>query len=193
MVMKIIPKNNLAAIKFPLPIYKAVHMADAISRDGEEFKIFVGLDEGLVEQLKKYSADQSDTELQENTSDYKRFVTGAYEDWHKKNRTSFALVHAPTGALAALVRFGPEPLHEGCKCHTAAWRAYQPFRGKGLVKDFAKFCFEIYRHKFPDFKYFWITVKKANTGSLRLAESLGFQKTEKYPTSPDRQILLLGS
>ncbi len=166
-------------MKLPLPIYESIKIKEWISRDGEEFSIFVGLDKNLVEQVKKYSADKSDTELQKNTSDWKRFVEGSYEDWYKKNRVPFALVHKETGVMAAIMRFGPEPfLGEVANWHTVGWRSYNPWRGKGIMKDFAKFTTDFYIEHFPNIK-FWITARKDNAGSIKLAEFLGFVLNEE--------------
>lgn len=176
--MKIIPKDNVENFSLPLPIYQSIHIADAIGNGGEKFKIFIGMDEKIVAQLEKYSADESDEELQKYTKDKKRFVEGRYEDWYSKNRTPFVLVQSDSGVMAAHVRFGPEAAHEGCKCHTVGWRSYKPWRGKGLMKDFTKFAFDVYMEKFPGVK-FWITAKKENTGSANLASHLGFKIDEE--------------
>ncbi len=177
--MQINPMLNID-FSLPLPIYKSIHIADAISKDGENFSVFVGLDEKMAAELKKLSLDKSDNEIQQNTSDLKRFGEGSYEEWYKKNRTPFILVHRATNALAGLIWFGPEPLFgEVGNWHTAGWRSYKPFRGKGLMKDFCSFAFDIYLTKFSNIK-FWITAKKENTGSIKLAENLGFKISEKY-------------
>jgi RimJ/RimL family protein N-acetyltransferase len=169
-------------MKLPLPIYKSIK----IKEEGD-FYVVVGLDKNLVAQLEKYSADENDTELQQNTSDKKRFVDRNYEDWYAKNRTPFALVHNKTGVMAAIIRFGPEPLHEGCKCHTVGWRSYKPFRGTGIMKGFTKFAFDFYLEQFPNTK-FWITAKKDNIGSIKLAEFLGFLL--KGPDTDESRIIM---
>lgn len=192
--MEIIPKKNIANFSLPLPIYQTIQIADAISKDGENFSIFVGFDKKLVEQLKKYSMDENDVDLQKYTKDKKRFVENSYEAWYKKNRTPFALVHMKTGIMAAHVRFGPEPLHEGCKCHTAGWRSYKPWRGKGLMKDFTKFAMDIYMQKFPNIKL-WISAKKENAGSVKLATVLGFkidkQKSNEKTIAEKKETLVM--
>ncbi|MDP4114320.1 MAG: hypothetical protein Q8924_19655, partial [Bacillota bacterium] len=105
--MEIIPLQEL---RLPIPLYATFHIGNAIGRDGDGFMVFSGLDKNLVSQLKKYSLDEGDKELQENTSDKKRFGEGSYEEWYAKNRVPFALVNAKTGTLAALAWFGPSPL-----------------------------------------------------------------------------------
>jgi hypothetical protein len=174
--MEIIPRENIKSLKFPLPIFEAVDIADAVNKDGEIFHIFVGLNRELVSQLTKLSSDMSDAELHKNTPDSKRFAEGSYENWYKKVRTPFALVHKNTNTLAAIVWLGPRKLNdkEG-NWHTAAWRSYNPWRGRGLMKSFGNFAIDVYLKHFPDVKL-WITAKKENTGSLSLAEALGFRK-----------------
>lgn len=176
--MKINQKSNLKIPPFPLPIHSTINIANAISKDSESFSIFIGLDEKMVTQLKKLSLDKNDIEIQENTSDRKRFGVGLYEDWYKKNRTPFALVNTNTNALAALVWLGPEPFvdKEG-NWYTMAWRSYPSFRGKGLMKEFTKFAMDIYMKNIPNIKL-WINIKKENIGSIGLAKFLGFKELE---------------
>ena len=188
--MEIIIKENIEPLKFPLPIYNSIYIGNAVARDGEKFSIFVGLDEKAIARLKTLSLDKNDAELQRNTSDFQRFGLGLYEDWYKKERTLFALVHNKTGALAAIVWFGPKPLHKGCKCHTVGWRSYNPFRGKGLTKDFVNFAMSIYKKNLPDVKL-WARIKKENTGSLGLAQNLGFQISEEF--SDDVSLVLINA
>lgn len=176
--MQITPKTGLTNFPLPLPIYESVHIADAVNRDGEEFKILAGLDKSLVEQLKKYSLDESDTELQK-TKDKHRFGEKPYEEWYQKTRTPFALIHKKTGALAAAVWFGPKPLHEGCKCHSVGWRSYLPFRGTGIMKNFADFSINFYL-QYIKTKYIWARIRPDNEGSIKLAKGLGFEKDENY-------------
>ncbi len=175
--MEIISKKDLDNFPLPLPIYKSIHIADAHGKDGTQFSIFVGLDEKLAADLKKFSLDESDTEIQENTDDRRRFGLGSYEDWYEKIRTPFALVDKNTGKLAALAWFGPKPAHEGCKCHAAAWRSYPPFRGKGIMRDFINFTMNFYMNKFPHTPL-WVAIKKGNAKSFSLAERLGFKIDE---------------
>ena len=177
--MKIIPQNDLQKFSLPLPIYQSIHIADAIGRDGEEFSVFIGLEKKYVEQLRKLSLDESDIDLQKNTRDKKRFGEGLYEDWYKKNRVPFYLIHKRTDALAALVWLGPEPLLPNeADWHTAGWRSYPTFRGKGLMKNFTKFAVDLYVKSVPDVKL-WVAFKKENTGSAKLATSLGFEISEE--------------
>lgn len=185
--MQISKLENIKDFSLPLPIYETVHIADAV-KDGEEFRIVVGLDRNLVEQLKNYSADESDVELQKNTGDKSRFSEGSYEEWYKKSRTPFALIYKKTGALAALAWFGPKPLGEKSprfgkereyekqdKWHTPAFRSYIPFRGKGLMKDFILFVMDFYKIKFPNV-VLWAGVDDRNQSVLKLNAQLGFKE-----------------
>lgn len=185
--MKIIFKNNLENFSLPLPIYKTLHIADAVSKDGEEFFILAGLDGKLVAQLKKFSLDENDIELQKNTGDKNRFGIGSYEDWYKKDRIPFALVHKDTVALAALVWFGPKPLGAKSikfgkekayevqkKWHTIVFRSYIPFRGKGMMKDFAKFAIDVYKKQFTNIML-WAGMDDRNNAVIKLSSYLGFK------------------
>jgi hypothetical protein len=170
-------------MKLPLPIYESQKVGEQ-----SDFDIVVGLDKNLVEQLKKYSNDESDVELQQNTGDYNRFSIGSYEEWYKKTRTPFALVQKNTGLLAALVWAGPKPAHEGCKCHAVAWRSYRPFRGTGIMKNFSKFVLDYYIEHTPNTNL-WVKIKKENSGSLGLAKYLGFIEDETLATN---ESIILG-
>ena len=108
------PEVNLLpiadAIILPPALYEGIVIGQMTSRDGLKFYITAGLDRALVAELKSRSLDLHDTEIQKNTSDRERFGEGSYEEWYAKGRTPFALVEQNTGALAALVWFGPKPL-----------------------------------------------------------------------------------
>ncbi|OGI45569.1 hypothetical protein A2121_03225 [Candidatus Nomurabacteria bacterium GWB1_40_6] len=187
--MKITPKNKSQKFSLPLKIFESVHIADAISKDGEEFSIFVGLEKRYVEQLKKLSLDEKDLDLQKNTRDRKRFGENPYEDWYGKNRTPFCLIHKQTDALAALVWLGPEPLFSGeNNWHTIGWRSYGAFRGKGIMKNFTQFAIDVYTRNFPDITI-WCAIKRGNAGSSNLATTLGFQISEE--TSDDASLVMI--
>jgi RimJ/RimL family protein N-acetyltransferase len=176
--MQITPKTNLEEFSLPLPIYRTIHIADAVGKNNHEFSLLIGLDKNLVSQLKKYSLDLSDIEIQTFTSDKIRFGEGIYEDWYKKNRAPFALVQKNTNILAALIWFGPTSFEQNGNWHTVAWRAYNPFRGKRLMKEFIKFTMDFYVKKIPNIK-FWASIKIENTGSIKLAGMLGFQEVKE--------------
>lgn len=190
-------KSSPKLPKIPLPIYKAVKIGDMASKDGDKFSILAGLNKKLISELKDLSLNMRDQELQENTGDKKRFGEGSYKDWYSKNRVPFALVHDKTGALAALAWLGPKSL--GKKSikyvakekavkksdtewkniwHTIAFRAYPPFRGKGLTKKFVALVIDAYMKKFPNIKI-WNGIYAKNIASRKLSEGLGFQTLEK--------------
>ncbi|OGI60477.1 hypothetical protein A2641_02990 [Candidatus Nomurabacteria bacterium RIFCSPHIGHO2_01_FULL_37_25] len=190
--IKIFQKSDLGSLNLPLPIYNTVIIGEATNKEGKEFSIFIGLDKNMVTQLKALSLDENDVELQNNTSDLKRFGEGLYEDWYKKNRTPFALAHGDTNTLAAIIWLGPKPL--GRKSlkhlsneqiskdetelnnkdwHTLSARCYAPFRGTGVMKYFGNFVVDFYLKKFPGIKL-WSTIERGNTASLNLFLSLGF-------------------
>lgn len=186
--MKIIPRENLPDFNLPLPIYSSVTIADAISKQGEEFDLIVGLDQEYVDQLKKLSLDETDTELQANTGDKERFGTGSYEEWYAKNRTIFALIHKQTNALAALVWFGPKRFGEksikfgkkgpglsepDAAWHTVSVRSYRPFRGQGMMKTFLDFSMQFYKRFFIHIK-FWAGMDAQNAAVINLFTHAGF-------------------
>ncbi|MBL8158136.1 GNAT family N-acetyltransferase [bacterium] len=177
--------------RIPPPIFTAITVGEMTGKTGEIFDVVIGLDEERVSQLKKYSLDMSDTDLQENTSDYARFGEGSYEEWYAKGRTPFALIHKATGILAALIWLGPEPL--GTKSikygdttkkdaplgdwHTIAFRAYNPYRGQGLMKNFALQAIEIYTKYFPSARI-WAGINAKNAASIALSEKIGLHTEE---------------
>lgn len=175
----------------PLPLYESHPLGSLRSKTDEEFGIVVGLDRGLVSQLKERSRDMSDVELQKNTSDFKRFGEGSYEDWYAKERTPYALVDK-NGALAVLAWLGPKPLgrkslrylseddlekegeQEKTPWHTVVYRSYEPFRGQGLVTPFLREVIADYKKRYPEAKL-WAGISTDNKASIALAEKLGFK------------------
>lgn len=185
--MRITPLNNLADFSLPLPVYTSVHIADAICKQGEEYNILIGIEKKYAEQLKKLSLDESDIDLQNNTGDRRRFGEGSYEEWYEKNRTPFILVHKQTDKLAALIWFGPKSLGKKSlkfgeeekdkvqnNWHTAVWRSYPAFRGRGFMKDFTQFAMEVYKKQFPGIG-FWAGMDNRNTATIMLSTKLGFE------------------
>ena len=186
--------------RLPLPLYESIKIAEA-ENAGELFDIVLGLTKELVQKLKERAVDDSDEELKA-TSDRKRFGEGSYEEWYKKERVPFALVHQKTGALAALAWFGPKPLGRKSarrlspkerleneqalnaeNWHTISYRSYPPFRGKGLMKKFAGFTLEYYAERFPNVR-FWAGTDSKNPASMKLAEALGF-KIDENASDPE--------
>lgn len=186
----------------PLPIFTSVHIADAISRDGDEFDLFVGLDKKYADQLRELSSDENDANLQNFTGDRRRFVEKTYEHWYKKNRTPFALIHKQSDALAAIIWFGPKPLgkksikfsgtEEGkmeSDWHTISFRSYPNFRGKGMMKNFAKFVIDFYKRYFINIK-FWTGTDDRNNAFTKLITDLGFETDEKTSDLAEHWLIM---
>lgn len=179
-----------------LPLFSIQKLDTISSKDGEEFTIMLGLDEDLIAQLRAYSLDMSDTDLQANTSDFKRFGEGSYEEWYAKDRTPYALVDKK-GTLAALAWFGPKPLgrkslrylspkeiaeeskQDVSDWHTIVYRSYQPYRGKGLMSPFMQYVITDYKKRYPHAKL-WAGVSTKNEASIALAKRFGFVISEKH-------------
>ncbi len=184
----------------PLPLFSTQKLDTILSKDEEAFTIMLGLDEGLVAQLKQRSSDIADTDLQENTSDFQRFGEGSYEEWYAKDRTPYALTDQ-AGKLAALAWFGPKPLgrkslrylsaderakeseQEAGDWHTIVYRSYNPFRGKGLMTPFMKYVIADYKQRHPGAKL-WAGVSTKNAASMALATKFGFVISEEH-SDPD--------
>ncbi|OHB19774.1 MAG: hypothetical protein A2854_03950 [Parcubacteria group bacterium RIFCSPHIGHO2_01_FULL_56_18] len=182
-------------LSLPLPLYTAEKIATFTDSRGESFDIMLGADESIVQQLRKKSLDTTDTDLQDNTSDFKRFGGGSYEEWYSKGRTPFALVHQASVALAAFAWFGPKPLgrkslkylseaelkeelnQKEKTWHTLVYRSYLPYRGKGLMGDFIRFAIAEYRKHYPEAKL-WVGGNADNAASMGLAERLGFKRRD---------------
>lgn len=182
------------AFSLPLPLYGTIKLGTLTAQDGEEFSIWIGADKETADKVREKSLDASDTDIQNNTSDRKRFGEGSYEEWYSKDRTPFALIHS-SGALAAFAWFGPKPLgrkslkylsdEERAKeleqtedvWHTLVYRSYLPFRGKGLMGDFVRFCMGIYKGHYPSAKL-WVGMSADNAGSAGLASKLGFMRRD---------------
>lgn len=189
--MKIIPLDNISHFSLPLPIYTSVHLADAIGKDGEEFSVFAGLEKKYAEQLREYSLNKQDIDLQENTGDYARFGKGSYAEWYGKSRTPFCVIHKRTDTLAALIWLGPKTLGKksikfGAEeademqdhWHTISVRSYVPFRGKGIMFNFVKFAIDIYKSKFP-YIMLWSGMAVDNKAVVKLFTALGFEVDEE--------------
>lgn len=180
----------------PLPLFSFSIIGEMSGKTGDVFDVVIGLSKEHVGQLKQYSLDMSDVDLQENTSDYARFGEGSYEEWYDKNRTPFALIHKKTNTLAALIWLGPKPLGrkslkhlspeeraedertmDSGNWHTIVFRAYNPYRGQGLMKEFARKVIEIYTHYYPEARI-WAGINAKNTASIALSEKIGLRKDE---------------
>lgn len=195
-----------ATFSLPLPLYDMRQVGSLVGDDGEAFSILIGLDQTLVEQLREKSL-ADDSAIQNNTSDRLRFGEGSYEEWYAKERTPFALVHTATNALAALVFFGPKPLarkplkylspderakelsQEKSEWHTVAFRSYPPFRGKKLMKPFARFAIDHYLAAVPGSKI-WAGIDTTNPASVALTKGLGFVAAPEV-SDDERAIFIL--
>lgn len=178
-MLEIKETQEVGKLSLPLPIYTSVQLATAKSADGGEFDIVAGLGKSSADEVRRHALDENDTELQKNTGDRKRFGENSYENWYMKDRTPFGLIHKKTGALTAFIWFGPEPLgQESREWHTIGYRSYNPFRGKGLMKDFSKFAMKIYSASRPGVRY-WVALNPDNKASIALASSLGFTISEE--------------
>ena len=179
-----------------ISIYASEFLGEIRSKDGENFSVNIGLDKEHVLELKKKALDETDRELQENTSDRKRFGEGSYEDWYSKERTPYALLDRESH-LAALAWFGPKPLgrkslrylsedelaaelvQPKSDWHTIVYRAYHPYRGKGLMTPFVRFAMADYKKRNPSAKL-WAGVNAKNQASMMLASKLGFKLSKEY-------------
>ncbi|MDR3519930.1 MAG: hypothetical protein P4L63_03555 [Candidatus Pacebacteria bacterium] len=189
--MKITPKKDSQNFSLPLPIFHSVHIADAISKEGEEFDVLVGLNKEQVGQLKKLSLDKNDIDIQNHTGDRERFGKGLYEEWYALNRTPFCLIHKRTDALTALVWFGRKDLGKKSikfgkeeiptnrtlfehEWHTVSCRSYPPFRGTGLMQNFTQFSMDTYKKQFTS-AMFWTGMDDRNKPIVRLMTKLEFE------------------
>jgi len=183
---------KLSDVALPLSIYETNTISEIMGRDGTVFRLQAGLSKEHAVQLKKYSLDETDEALQNNTSDRKRFGEGSYEDWYSNSRVPFSVVDTSTNRLAAFIWFGPKPL--GAKSishltdeeqkkilstdaenwHTIAYRSYSPYRGVGIIKKAVVAATEIYLRIFPDAQL-WAILDKKNFASLGLSKALGYE------------------
>ncbi|MEN9413063.1 MAG: hypothetical protein RLZZ342_150, partial [Candidatus Parcubacteria bacterium] len=107
--MKITLNETLFPASIPLALYETCPIGSIETDAGQVFTCVVGLDAQGAAQLKQLSL-ADDSALRENTSDYERFGVGSYEEWYAKGRSIFALLDETSGALAAIVWYGPKPL-----------------------------------------------------------------------------------
>lgn len=183
----------------PLRLFEKIFIGSA-ENNGESFDVYMGLDEDLATQLREFSLDLLDTALQENTSDFARFGEEGYEKWYSKGRVPFALVHRESGAMAALVWFGPKPLGRKSfkhlsqteresenlvssdEWHTIVFRSYPPFRGTGIMRKFVEATTTVYENYFPGAKI-WAGISRTNPASLALAEKLNYHEDTEHSDS----------
>ncbi len=174
--------------RLPLPLYEECIVGRLQMPDGSAYVIQAGLGHHLIAELQAHSRDESDTELQSQTSDRKRFVEGSYEKWYAKERTPFALI-ARNGSLAALIWFGPEAYPEsGASDHwdTIAFRSYPPYRGKRLMTPFSRSILDMHHRIFPE-RRLWLETNPGNAAGTALYKKLGFTEVLR----PDCERLLM--
>jgi len=180
----------------PLALYESMSIGVAETDAGQRFALVLGLDEAGARKLRELSL-ADDPALRDNTSDYERFGTGSYEEWYAKGRSIFALIDETNGALAAITWYGPKPLgrkslkhlspeeraeegkQKSDEWHTVVFRSYPPYRGTGIMTDFARATMEIYLRYFPH-AHLWAGINAANPASIRLSEKLGFVRDEAH-------------
>lgn len=191
-MLEIIENKGVRRLSLPLLMYTSITLTTVRStNDGDEFEIAAGLKKSSADEVRKHALDESDTELQKNTGDRKRFGENSYENWYLKDRTPFGLIHKKTGVLAAFIWFGPEPLgQEPGEWHTIGYRSYNPFRGKGLMKDFSKFSMKIYSASRPGVHY-WAAINQDNKASIALASSLDLTVSEENSNSETGSIVMI--
>jgi RimJ/RimL family protein N-acetyltransferase len=176
---------------FPLPIYTTISVGSIEGRDNTMFTLHAGMTEEQVSQLKAFSLNETDTALQNNTSDRKRFGEGSYQEWYANNRVPFSVIEDATGNLAALIWFGPKPVGvkslnhitddeqkeilntESGNGHTIAYRAYNPYRGVGIMKKAVIAATKAYLEVFPE-AMLWAIVDESNEASVGLSKALGY-------------------
>ncbi len=164
------------AVALPLPIYSSKEIAQIHMPDGATLSVHIGLTEKMAAALKAHALDDTDEELQGNTSDRRRFGEGSYEAWYAKERYPFVLVDEHE-ALAAIIWFGPEkhPQGEPGNWNTVAFRSYPPYRGKGIMKPFSMFVIQKYLALMPNARI-WLETGAHNVPAISLYEKLGFKK-----------------
>ncbi|MBU2158971.1 GNAT family N-acetyltransferase [Patescibacteria group bacterium] len=176
-------------IELPLPLYES-HIVGLVNLpDGEVLSVYAGLSKEHVEKLQAHARDMEDVELQNNTSDYRRFVENSYEDWYKKERTPFALIGA-NGQLAALIWFGPEKMpieSDTDSWDTVAFRSYAPYRGKGIMTPFGLFAISKYIELRPG-RSIWLETGPSNEAAVHLYKKLGFTE-HSYQGHADRLLM----
>lgn len=206
--MEIQPYALDGKLKFPLELFESIPVADAQSKTGEKFTVVLGLDRHMAEQVKHYSLDENDADLQENTSDRKRFGEGSYEEWYRKGRVPFALIHEESDSVTAICWFGPKPLGQKSmkylteeerqaakgvsadNWHTISYRSYNPFRGKGHMRGFVQFCIDTYLKAHPNIKM-WAIFNAKNNGSIALAQKLGFVSRDDVSHPEDHLVTMV--
>lgn len=163
----------------PPPLYSSTVCGVLEHKEFGRLNIQYGLTRELIAQLTQKSLDLTDDELHRHTSDYLRFGVGSYEEWYAKGRHPFALTNKEQ-ELAALVWFGPST-SPACidsdvppqLWDTIAFRAYAPFRGRGLIKRFSEKVLSVHDALYPE-RPIWLHTRNGNVVAQSLYENLGF-------------------
>lgn len=148
------------------------------------YSLYLGLSEDQLKEIVKYSNDESDKGLQENTGDKKRFAdlekakSWLSDEW----RMTYALV-SDEGKIAwiwwgrkskmpTIKNVTNEELAEKLKSnadkvHTSGYRLYPAFRGKWLAKVLLE-AENHYKNMFPG-EFMSIDIEQSNVPSLKAA------------------------
>ena len=174
-----------AAVELPLSLHDSVALGELHLPDGTMLTAHLGLTEDMARALKERSLDEADEEIQNNTSDRRRFGEGSYEEWFARERYPFVLTDS-AGKLTSLIWFGPEPLpsdgeelstvqpqQDASEWDTMGFRSYMPYRGKGIMTPFSRFVIETYLRIRPQ-RCLWLATGVENGAGIRLYEKLGF-------------------
>lgn len=189
--------------ELPLPLYHREQIARASHETLGSMSVYMGLDEGDANQIKKYSLDLEDKALQEGTTDYQRFGIADYaERYQAKPRTSFILVSDKTAEIAAYIWFGPQKLPEltiadgmedvvahEAQWYTSSYRTYGSYRGARIMTTFSKYIIDLYRDIYPD-NPMWLAVQKDNQPAIKLYEKIGFEVAAE-DTKEEEFIMIL--
>ena len=178
-------------LELPLALYSSERIGVMRMPDWSSLSIQFGLSREMVETLKAHALDLTDEELQNNTSDRRRFGEGSYEDWFKKERYPFALV-SEANELAAIIWFGPEAFpggEEPVSWDTVAFRSYIPYRGKGVMTPFGRFALATYLKLMPGHTV-WLETDATNVPAVRLYEKLGF-RSRGYREGAEERLLMV--
>lgn len=181
--------------QFPkeMPLFATARIA-GFENGGHVYAITLGFSEDVAQSLIAHAKDESDDALRAFTGDAERFASlDSYANWYRKDRTAFALIEEKTEALAACIWFGEKeppvavPQQEGRTYHTASFRSYPPYRGKGLMKPFARFVLDTYQKQFGDV-CIWLSTSEDNTVALGLYHALGFKE---YARKDGKMLMVL--
>lgn len=180
------PLSIATSIQLPLPIYASVPVARLVDDAGTEYAILAGVPEDVAQEIRARSLDATDEALQNNTRDRERFgPEGSYESWYEKGRLPIVLLSS-ANELAAIAWYGPAPVPTDSErtvdasgeWDTAGYRAYGTFRGKRLMRPFARYTLDLHTQLFPGRKV-WIETNEDNAAGRRVFEGIGYRDVGK--------------